>query len=196
MSTSAVDTWRTVKIYTENLIEVSNGFYPTQVPPMIQMKVQVLNLKTLKTQVQIEYLTREMIKTLTLHNNDTTLKAEWSGAHPHVRDCCTVVVLVLYKNQISHINLTPLCLRVVPLLCSVSVRITPHLTKQRGSKNKFYWTEIYLFIYFMQIQVHKLIYDEEICKLSRRRPKNIIKKKFTGPLDRILVLAYSSNTIK
>jgi hypothetical protein len=76
MSTSAVDTWRTVKIYTENLIEVSNGFYPTQVPPMIQMKVQVLNLKTLKTQVQIEYLTREMIKTLTLHNNDTTLKAQ------------------------------------------------------------------------------------------------------------------------
>jgi hypothetical protein len=43
---------------------------------MIQMKVQVLNLKTPKTQVQIEYLTREMIKTLTLHNNDTTLKAQ------------------------------------------------------------------------------------------------------------------------
>jgi hypothetical protein len=26
------------------------------------------------------------------------------GAHPHVRGCCTVVVLVLYKNQIPRKN--------------------------------------------------------------------------------------------
>jgi hypothetical protein len=27
-----------------------------------------------------------------------------TGAHPHVRGCCTVVVLVLYKNQIPTNN--------------------------------------------------------------------------------------------
>jgi hypothetical protein len=26
------------------------------------------------------------------------------GTHPHVRDCCTVVVLVLYKNQIPYLK--------------------------------------------------------------------------------------------
>jgi hypothetical protein len=42
----------------ENLTEVENGFLLlTQVPPMIQIKTQVLNLKTLKTQVPMEYLT-------------------------------------------------------------------------------------------------------------------------------------------
>jgi hypothetical protein len=57
MSTSAVDTWRAVKIWTENLTEVLNRFLPlTQVPLIIQMKTHVLNLKTLKTQVPIKYL--------------------------------------------------------------------------------------------------------------------------------------------
>jgi hypothetical protein len=42
----------------ENLTGVSDGYLPlTQVPPIIQIKIQVLNLKTLKTQILIEYLT-------------------------------------------------------------------------------------------------------------------------------------------
>jgi hypothetical protein len=58
VSTSAVDTWRNVKIQTENLTEVPNGFLPLiQVPPMIQNKTEVLNLKSRKTQVPIGYLT-------------------------------------------------------------------------------------------------------------------------------------------
>jgi hypothetical protein len=58
VSTSTVDTWRNIKIWTENLTEVPNGFLPLiQVPPMIQNKTEVLNLKTRKTQVPIEYLT-------------------------------------------------------------------------------------------------------------------------------------------
>jgi len=57
VSTSAVDTWRAVKIRTENLTEVPNGFLPLiQVPPMIPNKTEVLNLKTRKTQVPIGYL--------------------------------------------------------------------------------------------------------------------------------------------
>jgi len=56
--TSAVETWRAVKIWKENLIEVPNGFLPlTYVPPMIQMKTQILNLKMLKTQIPMRYLT-------------------------------------------------------------------------------------------------------------------------------------------
>jgi hypothetical protein len=40
MSTSVVDTWRAVKISTENLTEVSYEFLLlTQVSPMIQMKI-------------------------------------------------------------------------------------------------------------------------------------------------------------
>jgi len=58
VSTSAVDTWRDVKIQTENLTEVPNEFLPLiQVPPMIQNKTEVLNLKSRKTQVPIGYLT-------------------------------------------------------------------------------------------------------------------------------------------
>jgi hypothetical protein len=58
MSTSAVDTWRAVKIWTKNLTEVPNEFLLLiQVPPMIQNKNEVLNLKTLKTQVPMMYLT-------------------------------------------------------------------------------------------------------------------------------------------
>jgi hypothetical protein len=58
MSTLAVDTWRDVKIRTENLTEVPNEFLPLiQVPPMIQNKTGVLNLKSRKTQVPIGYLT-------------------------------------------------------------------------------------------------------------------------------------------
>jgi hypothetical protein len=59
VSTAAVDTWRAVKIWTENLTEVSNGFLPLiQVPPMIQNKTEVLNLKSRKTQVPIGHLTQ------------------------------------------------------------------------------------------------------------------------------------------
>jgi hypothetical protein len=58
VSTLAVDTWRDVKIQTENLTEVPNGFLPLiQVPSMIQNKTEVLNLKSRKTQVPIKYLT-------------------------------------------------------------------------------------------------------------------------------------------
>jgi len=52
-----VDTWRAVKIWTENLTDVRNGFLPLiHVPPMIQNKTEVLNLKTRKTQVSMGYL--------------------------------------------------------------------------------------------------------------------------------------------
>jgi hypothetical protein len=51
VSTLAVDTWRAIKIWTENLTKIQNEFLPlTQVPPVIQMKTQVLNLKTLKVE--------------------------------------------------------------------------------------------------------------------------------------------------
>jgi hypothetical protein len=62
VSTSTVDTWWAVKIWTENLIKVLTGFLPlTYVPPVIQNKTHVLNLKWLKTQVSIEYLTLKLI---------------------------------------------------------------------------------------------------------------------------------------
>jgi hypothetical protein len=58
VSTSAVDTWRDVKNRTENLTEVPNVFLSLiQVPPMIQNKTEVLNLKSRKTQIPIGYLT-------------------------------------------------------------------------------------------------------------------------------------------
>jgi hypothetical protein len=58
VSNLAVNTRRDVNFRTENLIEILNGFLPlTQVPPMIQIKNQVLNLKMLKIQVPIGYLT-------------------------------------------------------------------------------------------------------------------------------------------
>jgi hypothetical protein len=58
MSTSTVNTWRTVKIWTKNLTEVVNEFLPlTQIPPIMQIKTQILNLKTLTTQVPKKYLT-------------------------------------------------------------------------------------------------------------------------------------------
>jgi hypothetical protein len=44
-----VDTWQTVNIWTENVIEVSNEFLPLIQIPLIkqikQIKIQVLNLK-------------------------------------------------------------------------------------------------------------------------------------------------------
>jgi hypothetical protein len=58
--TSAIDTWQTVNFRMENLIGVPNEFLLlTQVPPMIQIKTQVLNLKTFKTLVPMRYLTIE-----------------------------------------------------------------------------------------------------------------------------------------
>jgi hypothetical protein len=48
--------WRIVNIWTENVIEVPNGFL-TRVLPIKQMKTRVLNFKKLKTQVPLEYLT-------------------------------------------------------------------------------------------------------------------------------------------
>jgi hypothetical protein len=46
VSTSAVDTWRDVKIQTRNLTEVPNEFLPLiQVPPIIQNKTEIQNLK-------------------------------------------------------------------------------------------------------------------------------------------------------
>jgi hypothetical protein len=56
ISTSTVDTRRDVKSWTENLTEVPNRFLPLiQVPLMIQNKTEILNLKTRKTQVLIDY---------------------------------------------------------------------------------------------------------------------------------------------
>jgi hypothetical protein len=41
----------------KNLTDIPNEFLLLiQVPPMIQIKIQVLNLKTFKTQVPIRYL--------------------------------------------------------------------------------------------------------------------------------------------
>jgi hypothetical protein len=58
VSTAEVDTWRNVKIQTENLTEIQNRFLTLiQVPPMIQNKTEVLNLKSRKTRVPIGYLT-------------------------------------------------------------------------------------------------------------------------------------------
>jgi hypothetical protein len=65
------------------------------------------------------------------YNNCTTIPHMRVGptywGPPHVRGCCTVVVLVLYKNQIPEWNPcvgpTSLYLSVVSLLCSVSVLI-------------------------------------------------------------------------
>jgi hypothetical protein len=63
MSTSTVDTWRAVNIWTKNVREVPNEFLPlTQVSLMKQMKTQVLNLKKPKTQVPIGYLTLKKMK--------------------------------------------------------------------------------------------------------------------------------------
>jgi hypothetical protein len=59
VSTSAVDMWQDVKIRTKNLTEVPNEFLLLiQVPPMIQNKTEILNLKSRKTQVPIRYLTQ------------------------------------------------------------------------------------------------------------------------------------------
>jgi hypothetical protein len=50
VSTSAVDTWWAVNIWTENVTDVPNEFLLIiQVPPMEQMKTQILNLKKSKT---------------------------------------------------------------------------------------------------------------------------------------------------
>jgi hypothetical protein len=57
------DTWRDVKIWTKNLIEVPNRFLLLiQVPLMIQNKTEVLNLKIRKTQVPMGYLTLKFKK--------------------------------------------------------------------------------------------------------------------------------------
>jgi len=70
VSTSAVDTWRAVKIRTENLTEVPNGFLSLiQVPPMIPNKTEVLNLKTRKTQVPMRYLSLNFIIVINSQNN-------------------------------------------------------------------------------------------------------------------------------
>lgn len=58
MSTSAVNMWWTVNIWTKNITNVLNRFLSlTQIPPMKQIKTKMLNLKKHKTQVPIEYLT-------------------------------------------------------------------------------------------------------------------------------------------
>jgi hypothetical protein len=70
MSTSTVDTWRAIKIWTKNLTEVPNEFLPLiQVPPMIQNKTEVLNLKTRKTQVPTWYLTLKTIYIKKVNNS-------------------------------------------------------------------------------------------------------------------------------
>jgi hypothetical protein len=52
----------------------------------------------------VHYLKRKMIDLQHHHNNCTTLPhMGWGpvcGAHPHVRRCCVVVVVVLSRNQI------------------------------------------------------------------------------------------------
>jgi hypothetical protein len=57
--TLVADTWQTVNFMMKNLTEILNEFLPlTQVPLIIQMKIQVLNSKTLKTHVPMGYLTQ------------------------------------------------------------------------------------------------------------------------------------------
>jgi hypothetical protein len=54
--TSTIDTWQIVNFRTKNITEVPNELLPlTHVPLMIQMKTQVLNLKTFKTQVPMGF---------------------------------------------------------------------------------------------------------------------------------------------
>jgi len=56
VSTSAVDTWWAVNIWTENVTDVPNEFLLIiQVPPMEQMKTQILNLKKSKTLFFFKY---------------------------------------------------------------------------------------------------------------------------------------------
>jgi len=63
VSTSAVNMWHALNIWTENVTEVSNEFLPlTQVPPMKQMKIYVLNLKNHKSHVPIGSLTLKLIR--------------------------------------------------------------------------------------------------------------------------------------
>jgi hypothetical protein len=67
--------WRAVKIRTENLTEVPNGFLPLiQVPPMIPNKTEVLNLKTRKTQVPMGYLTQKYILKNILRPNNQYIR--------------------------------------------------------------------------------------------------------------------------
>jgi hypothetical protein len=65
---------------------------------------------------------REIIKTLILYNNDTKLRYEKWLKYSHY------ITMTQYQDTMEwdlHMNLTLLCLGVVSLLCSVSVRITP-----------------------------------------------------------------------
>jgi hypothetical protein len=84
VSTSAVDTWRAVKIWTENLTEVPNEFLPLiQVPPMIPKKTEVLNLKTRKTQVPMGYLSLKTITFLFKTLVDLSIRMLVTSDKPH-----------------------------------------------------------------------------------------------------------------
>jgi hypothetical protein len=84
VSTSAVDTWRAVKIRTENLTEVPNEFLPLiQVPPMIPKKTEVLNLKTRKTQVPMWYLSLKTITFLFKTLVDLSIRMLVTSDKPH-----------------------------------------------------------------------------------------------------------------
>lgn len=52
-----VNRWQIINIWTENVIEVPKCMTLNSGPPIKQMKVQILNLKKLKTQIPIGYLT-------------------------------------------------------------------------------------------------------------------------------------------
>jgi hypothetical protein len=80
-----------------------------------------------------------MIKTFTLHNNDTTLRYNevepTHELHSIVSWCCVIVVytwtplhcVLVLCHCCIHMDSTLLCLGVVSLLYSVSVKITPHI---------------------------------------------------------------------
>jgi hypothetical protein len=77
VSTSAVDTWRAVKIRTKNLTEVPNEFLPLiQVSPMIPNKTEVLNLKTRKTQVPMGYLSINLMIILKVTKNSVKISVK------------------------------------------------------------------------------------------------------------------------
>jgi hypothetical protein len=75
MSTSAVDMWRAVKIWSKNPTNVPNEFlFLIQVPLIIQNKTKVLNLKTLKTQVPMRSIFKSFLKSFKIDYNRESKK--------------------------------------------------------------------------------------------------------------------------
>jgi hypothetical protein len=67
----------------ENLIEVLKKFLPLiHVPPIIQNKIEILNLTALKTQIPINYLTLRKKKKKKKKTGASTFICTWSPHSP------------------------------------------------------------------------------------------------------------------